>query len=209
MSMRLEPGNAARDARVESAPFALTIGKSYELTGWIRTDKLAVRDLDRSPIATGAALSMASLPFDVQSESLAGTHDWTRVHLRFTATRAHDSIVLTVAYGGTFDWEGLVFRSHLRRSAGAGPLARCRRGDHLRARLSLSRGRMDLSPHRRPTLRARLPAWASDGQGNSAIHGTLRRRAGSQEARTKAGTWRAPPPPLSSCAASIRKFSKK
>jgi hypothetical protein len=103
MSMRLESGNTARDARVQSAPFALTIGKSYELTGWIRTDKLTVRDLDRSPIATGAALSMASLPFDVQSESLAGTRDWTRVHLRFTATSAHDNIVLTVAYGGTFD----------------------------------------------------------------------------------------------------------
>jgi len=108
MSMRLESGTApgsqsSRDARVQSAPIALTIGKSYELTGWIRTDKLTVRDLDRSPIATGAALSMASLPFDVQSESLGGTRDWTRVHLRFTATRAQDSIVLTVAYGGTFD----------------------------------------------------------------------------------------------------------
>jgi hypothetical protein len=103
MSMRLESGGANRDARVQSAPIALTIGKSYELTGWIRTDKLTVRDLDRSPIATGAALAMASLPFEVQTESLAGTRDWTRVHLRFTATRAQDSIVLTVAYGGTFD----------------------------------------------------------------------------------------------------------
>jgi hypothetical protein len=103
MSMRLESGSAARDARVQSAPLTLTIGKSYELSGWIRTDQLMVRDLDRSPIATGAALSMASLPFDVQSESLAGTRDWTRVHLRFTATRAQDNIVLTVAYGGTFD----------------------------------------------------------------------------------------------------------
>src|SRR3984885_5160133 len=103
MSMRLESGGAVRDARVQSAPIALTIGKSYELTGWIRTDQLAVRDLDRSPIATGAALSMASLPFDVQSESLGGTRDWTSVHLRFTATRAQDNIVLTVAYGGTFE----------------------------------------------------------------------------------------------------------
>jgi hypothetical protein len=102
MSMRLEPGGANRDARVESTPIALTIGKDYELTGWIRTDKLSVHDLDRSPIATGAALSMASLPFDVQTESLAGTRDWTRVHLRFTATQARDNIVLTVAYGGTF-----------------------------------------------------------------------------------------------------------
>ena len=103
MSMRLESGKSARDARVASAPIALTIGKSYELTGWIRTEKLAVRDLDRSPIATGAALGMASLPFDVQSETLGGTRDWTAVHLRFTATRAQDNIVLTVAYGGTFD----------------------------------------------------------------------------------------------------------
>jgi hypothetical protein len=103
MSMRLDSGSSNTDARVQSAPIALTIGKSYELTGWIRTEKLTVRDLDRSPIATGAALSMASLPFDVQSESLAGTRDWTRIHLRFTATREHDNIVLTVAYGGTFD----------------------------------------------------------------------------------------------------------
>src|SRR3984885_13555260 len=102
LSMRLESGGANRDARVESTPIQLTIGKDYELTGWIRTDKLTVRDLDRSPIATGAALSMASLPFDVQTESLAGTRDWTRVHLRFTATQARDNIVLTVACGGTF-----------------------------------------------------------------------------------------------------------
>jgi hypothetical protein len=101
MSMRLE--SRGGDARVQSTPIALTIGKSYELTGWIRADKLTVRDLDRSPIATGAALSMASLPFDVQTESVGGTHDWTRVQLRFTAARAHDNIVFTVAYGGTFD----------------------------------------------------------------------------------------------------------
>jgi hypothetical protein len=100
--MRLESGSASRDARVQSAPVTLAIGKTYELSGWIRTDKLAVRDLDRSPIATGAALTMASMPYDVQSHSLAGTHDWTPVHLRFTATRAQDSLVLTVAYGGTF-----------------------------------------------------------------------------------------------------------
>jgi hypothetical protein len=100
MSMRLE--SQGRDARIQSAPITLAIGKTYELTGWIRTDKLIVRDLGRSPIATGAALSMASLPFDVQTESLAGTRDWTQVHLRFTATRPQDSIVLTVAYGGTF-----------------------------------------------------------------------------------------------------------
>jgi len=103
MSMRVEPGATGRDARVESAPIPLTIGATYELTGWIRTDHLRVRDLDRSPIATGAALSMASVPFDNHSESLGGTRDWTRVHLRFTATRAHDSIVLTVAYGGAFE----------------------------------------------------------------------------------------------------------
>jgi len=121
MSMRLEPDNSKRDARVQSAPVALTIGKSYELTGWIRTDKLTVRDLDRSPIATGAALSMASLPFDVQSESLAGTRDWTHVHLRFTATRANDNIALTVAYGGTFDGKAWFSGVAIEEAAGAEP----------------------------------------------------------------------------------------
>ncbi len=119
--MRLESGSAARDARVQSAPLTLTIGKSYELSGWIRTEKLAVRDLDRSPIATGAALSMASLPFDVQSESLAGTHNWCRVHLRFTATRAQDNIVLTVAYGGTFDGKAWFSEVSIDDASGADP----------------------------------------------------------------------------------------
>jgi hypothetical protein len=102
MSMRLESEKNG-DARVQSAPIAFSIGQSYELTGWLRTEKLRVHDLDRSPIATGAALTMASQPYDVQSESIAGTRDWTPVHLRFTATRATDSIVLTVAYGGAFE----------------------------------------------------------------------------------------------------------
>jgi hypothetical protein len=101
-SMRLEAGTGL-DAIVRSAPIALTIGKRYELSGWVRTDKLAVRDLDRSPIAIGAALTMASMPFDVTSESVGGTRDWTRVHLRFTATSASDSILLTAGKGGAFD----------------------------------------------------------------------------------------------------------
>ena len=102
-SMRVEPGAGLGDASVESAPIALTIGKRYELTGWIRTDKLTVRDLDRSPIGTGAALTMTSMPFDAHSESLGGTRDWTRVQLRFTATRAQDSILLTAGTGGAFE----------------------------------------------------------------------------------------------------------
>jgi hypothetical protein len=101
-ALRIEPGNS-RDAAVESAPVPLTIGKRYELTGWIRTASLTVRDLDRSPIAAGAALSMASMPFDVHSESIGGSNDWTRVHLRFTATRAQDHILLSIANGGAFE----------------------------------------------------------------------------------------------------------
>lgn len=101
-SLRVEAG-ASQDASVRSAPIALTIGKRYELSGLIRTDRLTVRDLDRTPIATGAALSMASLPLDVHSESVGGTRDWTRVHLAFTATRAQDEILLTAGTGGAFD----------------------------------------------------------------------------------------------------------
>jgi hypothetical protein len=101
-SLRVEPGGQYPDAIIRSAPVSLTIGKHYELSGWVRTENLTVRDLDRSPIATGAALSMASMPFDVHSESLGGTRPWTRLSLKFTATRAQDAILLAVANGGGF-----------------------------------------------------------------------------------------------------------
>ena len=101
-SLRVEPGGPSPDALVRSAPVSLTIGKRYELSGWVRTEALTVRDFDRSPIATGAALSMASMPFDVHSASLGGTEAWTRLSLRFVASRASDNIVLTVGNGGSF-----------------------------------------------------------------------------------------------------------
>lgn len=88
-ALRLDPAQDG-DAYVRSAPMALRPGKHYELSAWVRTEGLQVRDTDRSPIATGAAISMGSMPFDVHSESLAGTRDWTRLRLRFTATRAQD-----------------------------------------------------------------------------------------------------------------------
>ena len=101
-SLRVEPGGRYSDALVRSVPVSLAIGKRYELSAWVRTENLTVRDTGRSPIATGAALSMASMPFDVHSESLAGTRPWTRLSLRFTATRAQDAILLAVANGGAF-----------------------------------------------------------------------------------------------------------
>jgi hypothetical protein len=101
-SLRVEPGGPYPDALVRSAPVSLTIGKRYELSAWVRTENLTVRDTGRSPIATGAALSMASMPFDVHSESLAGTRPWTRLSLKFTASRAQDAILLAVADGGAF-----------------------------------------------------------------------------------------------------------
>ena len=70
------------------------------MSGWVRTENLEVRDLDRSPIAIGAALTMASMPFDVHSASLGGTQPWTRLTLRFVASSAQDHILLTVGNGG-------------------------------------------------------------------------------------------------------------
>src|SRR5215471_21617219 len=101
-SLRVEPGGAYPDALIRSGAVPLTIGKRYELSGWVRTENLTVHDTDRSPVATGASLSMASMPFDVHSESLAGTRDWTRLSLKFTATRSQDAILLAVANGGAF-----------------------------------------------------------------------------------------------------------
>jgi len=100
-SLRVEPAGES-DAFIRSTPVTLTVGKSYELSAWVRTENLAVRDLDRSPIATGASIAMASMPFDVHSESLGGTRPWTKLDLRFTATRSSDQVVLAVAEGGAF-----------------------------------------------------------------------------------------------------------
>jgi Phospholipase B len=101
-SLRIERDAVSQDACVRLAPVTLTLGKRYELSGWVRTEALLVRDLDRSPIASGATLTMASMPFDVHSESVGGTQPWTHLRLRFIATRARDEILLTVGNGGTF-----------------------------------------------------------------------------------------------------------
>jgi len=68
----------------------------------VRTEALEVRDLDRSPIASGATLTMASMPFDVHSASVGGTEPWTHLTLRFVASRTSDQILLTVGNGGSF-----------------------------------------------------------------------------------------------------------
>jgi Phospholipase B len=118
-TLRIESGGAS-DAIVRSAPVSLTIGKTYELSGWVRTGGLAVRDVDRSPVAVGATLAMASMPFDVHSESVAGTHGWTRVAMKFTAARSRDEITLRVAEGGAFAGQAWFDGVNLDEASGAG-----------------------------------------------------------------------------------------
>ena len=101
-SLRLERDNTSQDACVRLAPLTLTIGKRYELSGWVRTQDLEISDLDRTPIAAGAAIAMASMPFDVHSASLGGTQPWTRLNLKFIATRTQDQVLLMVGNGGSF-----------------------------------------------------------------------------------------------------------
>jgi len=102
VSLRVERDAASEDACVRLAPVTLTLGKRYELSGWIRTEGLQVRDLDRSPIASGAELTMASMPFDVHSAAVGGTQPWTHVTVRFVASRTQDQILLTAGSGGSF-----------------------------------------------------------------------------------------------------------
>jgi len=105
-SLRLERDSAStatqKDACVQLVPVSLTIGKRYQLSGWVRTEDLEVADVDRSPIAAGATIAMASMPFDVHSASVGGTEPWTRLSLQFVASRAEDRILLSVGNGGSF-----------------------------------------------------------------------------------------------------------
>jgi len=98
-SLRLGSGTFA-ETRVESPALQLGIGKRYEVRAWVRTEGLEARDLDRAPIAVGATLSMASLPFDYHSQAVGGTKEWTRLRLRFVATRSEDSILCLTGLGG-------------------------------------------------------------------------------------------------------------
>ncbi|HTU44391.1 MAG TPA: C45 family autoproteolytic acyltransferase/hydrolase [Bryobacteraceae bacterium] len=99
-SLRVEATAANSDASARSAAIHLTIGKTYEVSGWVRTQGLTVKNLNRSPIASGAALTMESMPFDVHSASIGGTEDWMRLSLRFVATRSEDHILITAGNGG-------------------------------------------------------------------------------------------------------------
>jgi len=101
-SLRVERESGSPDACIRLTPVSLTLGKRYELSAWVRTEALEVRDLDRSPIASGATLTMASMPFDVHSASVGGTQPWTHLSLRFVASRTQDQILLTVGNGGSF-----------------------------------------------------------------------------------------------------------
>ena len=53
-SMRVEATATSPDASVRSSAIRLTIGKTYEVSGWVRTENLTVKDLNRSPIGSGA-----------------------------------------------------------------------------------------------------------------------------------------------------------
>lgn len=49
-SIRVEAGRDT-EAYIRSTPVTLSVGKRYQLAGWVRTENLQVRDLDRTPIA--------------------------------------------------------------------------------------------------------------------------------------------------------------
>jgi len=102
-SLRFKSTAGSPNASARSSAIHLIVGKTYEISGWVRTENLRVQDLDRTPIASGAAVSMESMPFDVHSPSLGGTHDWTRLTLRFVATRPEDRIVLTAGNAGSLE----------------------------------------------------------------------------------------------------------
>jgi hypothetical protein len=100
-SLRFEATADSSNASARSSAIHLTVGRHYRVTGWVRTENLSVKDLDRTPIASGAALTMESMPFDVHSASLGGTHDWTPLSLNFVATRPEDHILITAGCNGS------------------------------------------------------------------------------------------------------------
>lgn len=162
-SLRLEADKTSTDACVRSVPVSLTIGKRYQLSGWVRTENLTVRDLDRSPIGSGAALTMASMPFDVHSASIGGTHTWTRLTLRFTASRGKDAILLTAGSGGALNGKAWFEGVSLDESSSQDEWPAREAVQTFGPAYRYPTAGWIYLPYRGQGLRPRLPAWLPDG----------------------------------------------
>ena len=190
-SLRVEPSAGSPDAAVRSAVIDLTIGKTYELSGWVQTEDLEVKRYWTSPRSpSGAALTMASMPYDVHSVSLGGTRDWTRLSLRFVATpRAGPASSSAPATAARFKGKAWFEGVSIDEASAAESWPARDAVQHLRPRLSLSRGRLGLPAHRRQALRARLSARLSDGAKRSP--NTSTRCAFDLAGKADAQTWNA------------------
>ena len=100
-SLRLEAADSGAGPVVRLAPIALTIGRRYELSGWVRTEDLAVQGSRPFPDRHGRR-AHAWLPcrWTCTRPPWAARSQWTRLSLQFIASRAQDAIVLTAGSGG-------------------------------------------------------------------------------------------------------------
>ncbi|MEP0775748.1 MAG: hypothetical protein HRF46_15480 [Acidobacteriota bacterium] len=89
------------EVTVESTEIALSVGRLYRLSGWIRTAGALADPTARYPTALPACLAMASFPFTNHSPAVGGDSDWTQVEEVFVATRAQDRLRLHLGFNGT------------------------------------------------------------------------------------------------------------
>jgi hypothetical protein len=102
-------GNKPASGETRRAPeVKLSLGKRYQLSGWVKTEGLSILEGNRSSVPTAVSLSMASMPWDMHSESVAGTRDWKKVELKFTATRTTDAPEIRIAPGASYSGKAWV-----------------------------------------------------------------------------------------------------
>ena len=177
-SLRVEPAGAASDASVRSSPLSLTIGKRYELSGWVRTEKppgprcRPLADRHRRGALHGLHAVRRALGFPRRHPAVDAPLAEIRRQPRAGPDPA-DAWPTAARFQGKAWFEGV----SLDEVGAAGRVARPRSRPDVRPRLPLSGRRLDLSPHRRRAVRARLPARLPDGARDSRIPGTLRRRS--------------------------------
>ena len=176
-SLRIEPAASAPDAAVRFAPVSLTIGKRYELSGWVRTEDLhgaRPRPLARSPSAPRSP--WPPCPSTCIRPRSAAPQPWTRLTLRSSPAARRTRSCSPSATAA---------RSAARPGSKASASTKSPQPDEwpvrdavadLRPGLPLSVRRLDLPAHRGQALRARLPARPPDGARDSRIPRALRRR---------------------------------
>lgn len=89
-----------KQSEIVSESVNLNIGELYKLSGWVKSEEVETNPIDQYPTSVGACLTMESFPFTNHSPTIGATKDWTKIEVRFIATKRTDKVRLHLGFNG-------------------------------------------------------------------------------------------------------------